>query len=101
MSEMKKSDWQNYLNVAATFVIRNTEGKDSSFTIYGILQEDLITEIKFTIHNYIQRSGQILSNSSYSVQSVTMPSEDSTSGEQTKKEDLSEQTNRRGNYNNG
>ena len=89
---MKKSDWLNYLNVDATFVIKDTNGKDSSFIINGTFKEDLITEIKSTIHNYTQRSGQTLSNSYYSAQSVTTLWDGSTSGERTKKEDLSKQT---------
>ncbi len=101
MSEMKKSDSQNYSSVDATYVIRDIDGRASSFTISGTLQEDLITEIKSIIHNYIQKSRLTLSNSSSFAQAVIMPLEDSTSGEQTKKEDLSEQTNKRGNYNNG
>ena len=98
---MKKNGLPVYFDVDATFVTKDTEERVSSFTINGILQEDLIIEIKSIILNYMQRSGLTLSNSSYSAQSVTMPSEDSTSGEQTKKEDSSEQTNKRGNYNNG
>ena len=81
MSETKKSDLPDYSSLDATFVIKNTEGRDSSFIINGTFREDLITEIKSTIHNYIQKSGQTLVSSSWSAQSVTTPLEDSSNGE--------------------
>jgi len=81
----------NYLKINATFAIKSTDGRVSSFIIDGIFQEDLITEIKSIIHNYIQKSGQTLSSSYWSAQSVTTPLEGSTSGEKTKKEGSSGQ----------
>ena len=101
MTEMKKSDLPNCSDLNALFVIKNTDGRDSSFIINGILPTDLTIELKTIIHDYIQKSRLTLSNSYWYAQSVTMPSEDSTSGARTKKEDLSKRTNRRGNYNHG
>ena len=87
MSEPQKKNSPSYSSLGATYVVSDTNERVSSFTINGILREDLITEIKTTIHDYIQKSRLTLSNSYYSAQSVTTPLEDSTSGEVKKNAD--------------
>ena len=98
VSETKKNDYHEFTSLNATYVIKDTNGKRSSFTICGILPMALITDLKTTIHDYIQMSSLILSSSSYSAQSVTMPLSVLKDMVPTNIEDYSEPSNYRGNH---